>query len=226
MNGTKYFLASLLIVLSGLFATFSNASAQCPPDKAGCVWGPWSNEIHTLMRLPDCEIVYKYRVRWCNGQMEIDYELVSAVSNCADGFSPSALKEFVELIIIQQRMEKSFEDNSLTIPDCDDIHPLTAKVVTFYTASCGIWLSCEYDIIPQVPECEQGLDAPPAGPTTVKTWTWKSCGTQCCKNVYEICKGTSVIGGNVLRIRNVSRSQIETPCSEQSTFAKPCNSGC
>lgn len=217
-------LAVLPLVL--FFGQFQFASAQCPPDETGCTWSAWSSNITIQGSVPDCEITYQYRTRWCNGQMDIDYTIISAFGNCANGMTASALKEYLELIIIQQKMQNAFDGNSVTIPDCDDPGAPSVQAVTFYTASCGIWLSCTYTIEPQEPECESPLTPPAPGPTTVKTWTWQSCGTQCCKNVYNICKGTSVIGGDVIYIRNVSRRQVETPCSDQATFSKPCDSGC
>ena len=109
----------------------------------------------------------------------------------------------------------------------------TNNIRKFYSANCGIWLYCEYDIVPQVPTCEQGYDGvPEAGPTTVKTWKWQSCGETCCVRTYTVCKTTvPETGANRIVISNLTREKVGSCTNEPAPggdgkYAKPCQDGC
>ncbi|GAB1430437.1 hypothetical protein MASR2M18_12700 [Ignavibacteria bacterium] len=63
MNRIKYFLASLLIVLGGIFATFSNSLAQCPP---GWIGGSVSATYeYTSPGSPSVSFVCKVTIKYC-----------------------------------------------------------------------------------------------------------------------------------------------------------------
>lgn len=109
----------------------------------------------------------------------------------------------------------------------------TNQMVKIYSASCGIWLSCEYQITPQVPVCEKGYNPlPDPSATTVKTWKWQPCGTTCCKRTYTYSRTFDAGSGHYLiRIQQLSKQQLG-PCTNDpapggdDTYGKPCENGC
>ncbi|MFH1049613.1 MAG: hypothetical protein V1779_01640 [bacterium] len=124
-------------------------------------------------------------------------------------------------------------------PQYDDECPCPNVKVTrkFYTASCGIWVNCTYDISNTQPVCEQGFDLPlphynDGNGDKVKVWRWQSCGQTCCERVYQVCKAPSAThpGSFVIQIQAMQKNRI-APCTQapdgsSPKYAKPCEDGC
>ncbi len=219
-------------IICFLLLTSSNlAKSQtwgCAEDPGGC--GSWTTQTLSYT-LPDtdCLITCEYRYRICGGVFQWEYKDVVTTGNCAFmqnfnylHYNFSSINELLDILILAD-----FKDNGY-IGTC----PTNTTTAQFYSASCGIWLYCEYDIEPQTPRCEQGYDnVPTPGPRTVKTWKWQSCGTTCCKRTYVLCKEyDSAAGGVITKIKGFSKEKIgnctQEPGGSSPKYARPCEDGC
>jgi hypothetical protein len=212
---------------SSLLALDGNGCAET--EVGGCTNGWNHQDLSYTIPDTDCKITCSYWFRICNGVFQWQYENVSATGNCAFmqnfnylHYSFSSVNELLDILILAD-----FNNNN-EIGEC----PSNYTTAMFYSASCGIWLSCEYDIAPQTPRCEQGYDDVPApGPTTVKTWKWQACGTTCCKRTYTICKQLdAVTNTTIIKINAMTKSKIgnctQEPGGSAPKYARPCEDGC
>lgn len=226
----------IVIVVILFYLNITNLKAQfngngCAEKEIGGCLNDWEFEsLEYTIPNTDCKITCLYRFRVCNGVWQWQYDYVTATGNCSFmqnfnylHYNFSSVNELLDILIISD-----FNNNGYFSGYC----PTNYTTAMFYSASCGIWLSCEYDIAPQTPRCEQGYDnVPTPGPTTVKTWKWQSCGTTCCKRTYTICKELDVINNkDIIKINAMTKSKIgnctQEPGGSAPKYARPCEDGC
>jgi hypothetical protein len=214
---TAVFIAAVFVLGSGLL------QAQNPcQNNPSCPWGP-PTTITIDLPAPHCNATITYVQRICGGMREISIVNQTINDGCGGWdqliiyhYNYSGLQDFITQGLL---IATTFD----TPPPCPASTQMLANV---YTASCGIWLYCEYNLPSVVSyNCEMGWTGPPphtpGTPAKVKSWKWQSCGTTCCRRVYSICTNSS----GVKNISLVSKQQL-TPCSEQGNYAKPCENGC
>ena len=231
MIDTTSILALHRAVMLIVFFTCSiiSASAQCPPED-NC--GPWSEQsTHqagtvTADALPTCHWSFTYRTRVCNGVPEYILDNIEFEGTC-EVFESLQIEQYNYNAAIEHAVQ-SFLGTTIpyNIPLCSSTNPHPQRAL-IYTASCGIWLACEYSII-GAGVCDPGYNLPgPDANSKVIAYKWQSCGTTCCKRTFEYCR----VGGIrpqdpiVTSARQIAKEQIG-PCSEQGSYSKPCESGC
>jgi hypothetical protein len=205
----------LLLPSSSIFAQ-SNCASQ-----AGCTFVR-TDSLQTNLYAPDCTIDVQYTVYNCGGVNT--YEITSySVEGICEGMDSlliyhyrlSALEEYISLTILQV-------ETSGPYGPC----PGGVQTSRIFTASCGIWVGCEYTVDPATRDCDQGYDAPypdyGVNPTKVKAYKWQSCGEVCCVATYETCQDPTT---SILRTTKVSAVPVNQ-CSLQSKYAAPCQTGC
>lgn len=224
----------LFAILVFLFSiSFEEVEAQswgCADQQGGCNGGWTTQNLTYTIPNTNCIISCNYRFRVCNGVFQWEYTNVTSTGNCTFmqnfnylHYSFSSVNELLDMLILSD-----FNDNQV-IRNCENG---TTNTAMFYSAACGIWLSCEYDIAPQTPRCEQGYDDVPApGPTTVKTWKWQPCGVTCCQRVYNICNQLNPVTNVRTTIINaMTKTKIgnctQEPGGSAPKYAKPCEDGC
>ena len=211
------------LALSCLFvmmANFYTAEAQDCFDSVGCTSSSGLIPIELNLTNPDCTIILVYEKWICGGITSIKIHSYGATGACTamDEFSIyhyniSSLEEMISLTLIQDL-------------DINPICPLTAQRIKIYTASCGIWVGCEYEITNAPRVCDAGF-APPypddATPGKVKVYKWQSCGTVCCVNTYDVCEDEAFGITNVTKVSSVQAGD----CSGQLAYnPKMCQTGC
>ena len=223
-------ICAILAVMIAFPPLESSAQSCLPPDDPNC---PWATKTLDLT-FSGCRVQLVYRYRVCGGVVEYEYisgpTIIGGHNNCnvLEDFSIyhhniSSLREYLDLHIISTA-DWSF---NITTPDC----PATTQLVKFYSADCGVWVKCTYDIEPQTPNCEQGFSPlPDPQATTVDVWKWQSCGETCCKRTYTICRGNETHVGNSIQIQQMQKEKVgnctEEPGGSNPVYAKPCKDGC
>lgn len=224
----KVLLGSLLLFSS--FFLFSNelhSMSICPPD-SGTNCTPWeTGKYTTTTSNPSCNLEVDYHYRICDHVYQIYIDRVMQYGNCqylSDFGNLSAFNEWLQLILI----EEILNINSTIDPtDC----PETTSKAIFYTASCGLWVQCEYTIDSTSRKCDVDWrgdypDYPVGGVRKLKFWKFQPCGETCCKKTYTVCRvpnGTD--GGYTLNIHSVIREKIGD-CTNPDEFVSPCEDGC
>lgn len=181
---------------------------------------------------PDCGIAAKAKTRVCNGVREFYlYDIVKLNDGCS-GFDEktvnhhnfSGFNDYVTNAFMSSTYISSYFG---TIPHCSTA--ARQQVANVYTASCGVWIACEYPVDPQTAECPAVWEGDPphfgTNPTKVKVWKWQSCGTTCCKRVFELCTFGSTL--QFMGIKQVSKGAMQ-PCSLQPLYSPDwnCEDGC
>ncbi|GIV55436.1 MAG: hypothetical protein KatS3mg040_0204 [Candidatus Kapaibacterium sp.] len=227
-----------LIVPLLVAGTIALSQTLCPPDEPGC--SPWQSEtINLTLGPPDCVAQVTYLWRVCNGRLEIALEEsgIQPLAGCGGWdrlvlyhHSYSGLLDYITQGTLTHLLENQTYSNwgvQYPIPDCQQGSLRTASV---YTAACGIWLSCTYNVNSRE-SCEQGYQFPDPNfdpqTNTVKTWKWHPCGQTCCKREYEICTQPNPLQplSTVYSLRLIGKYAL-LPCSQQDQYAKPCEDGC
>jgi hypothetical protein len=222
-------LGSLIAVLFMVLAMSANsvkAQVDCPPYDPMCQWSNWITETFTTNDVP-CNVQYQYRTRICNGNIDVQYNIITATGDCDWMESHneleakiSSMREMLE-IVIMRRVALTASGGLTNLPPC----PNGNTVINYYTAACGIWLSCTYDVTAHNMSCETGFDPMPnPNPSTIDVWQWFDCGTACCTRTYNVCFGTT--DGSAYGFQRVGNPTMLGQCSDQNQFAKPCNSYC
>jgi len=222
-----------LFALAILQSTTINA--QSLSWDAGCVYEdqacqPWTYVVDELLSLnaPDCyaEITYQYRVCMIGGQPVTKIIITSwQVNGGCTGFDQKQVfhhdyngqKEYVILGLLSEK----FQADIASYP-CPD----GKQIASVYTAACGIWACCEYEVTATPPVCDQGYDLPHphyGTPSKVRVCKWQSCGNVCCRRIYSMCDEE---GTNARKIELISKTPLGD-CSEQNKYgAKGCENGC
>lgn len=220
----------LLIVIAFLVAPHFLV-AQCGGGQAGCTEWTTDDAFTTVdLEYPDCNATIRYRTRTCYGIKEF-YITGWSVNWGCEMFDPAmswygrdrnALIEYLTTGLIQTEFLTS------SLPLCSSGN--TSIVTNVYTASCGIWVCCEYTLPTPVefscPSFWEG-DPPHFGtsPPKVKVCKWQSCGTQCCKRTYTLCRGFRSDATEYIKMTNTGKTPIGN-CSGQGTYSSPCETDC
>ncbi len=127
---TAHFLASLLIVLSGTFLTFSNVTAQCPaPAPNDYPWIPFLSESAVTIETPlgsGCFTTYE----WCwrstpfnGGEVEIYIGKISRSGNCGPYDINDLIRIAARYVIVEAKPWESRDGGAghtinIKIPPC------------------------------------------------------------------------------------------------------------
>jgi hypothetical protein len=220
-----------IIYLFVLIASTLILSAQniCPPD-TGVNCGDWQYATYTTSTTnPDCILTVYYHYRNCdnNNNYQIYIDSLIKSGNCDyinEGSSATSFQDWLNLVLIEETINLS-EYN--TPNDCPD----SSLKAIFYTASCGLWVKCEYTVDSTSRVCDpdcRGVypDFSSGGKRKIRYWKWQSCGITCCKKTYSICRIPALTGGGfTIQINSVSKQKIGN-CTNPDNFIQPCQDGC
>lgn len=144
----------ITFVMLFALALQSEAQVSCL-DSTGCTILETDVTRTMTLRDPDCDVIVHYDVLDCDGVMSIKINSYNVEGSCEAmtdfsiyHYSLSSLEEYISLALIERETEESG-----TIPLCGSGSKLMIKV---YTASCGIWVGCEYEVNPATMECDSG----------------------------------------------------------------------
>ncbi|MFA5512471.1 MAG: hypothetical protein WC313_08465 [Candidatus Kapaibacterium sp.] len=159
-----------------------------------------------------------------NYQIYIDN--VQKSGNCDylyEGIGAAAFQEWIDLVMIEEVAELSLHYPPANCPG-------SSQKVIFYTATCGLWVKCEYSIEETERECDPDWrgeypDYSAGGTRKVNLWRWQSCGVTCCRKEYSICRKFAPSGEYSIQIQSLIKTQIGD-CSNPEGFVQPCQSGC
>lgn len=210
---------------------------NCPPIKPECApWSSWTPKTWDL-NSPDCHIAIEYRKRVCQpGNVEeLEYRIISVSGNCTQmqnldimHYKLNSLNEFIDILFL----EELANSNNYKFTDCSTGGKLTRK---FYTATCGVFVKCTYNITASEPICDQGYDLPApdytqGGTRKVDVYKWQSCGEACCERVYNVCVTPAGTTASNIRIELLQRNKLgnctQEPGGISPKYDKPCESGC
>jgi hypothetical protein len=226
-NKTLLLFTFTFILLNMLFTTFSSAQNICPPD-TGSNCNPWQFATYqTTTDNPDCNLSVYYHYRICNNVYQIYIDSLIKSGNCNylnDNSGATSFQDWLNLVLIEETT------NLYGINPAHDCPDSSLKVI-FYTASCGLWVKCEYTVDSTSRVCDPDWrgeypDFSLGGKRKIRFWKWQSCGITCCKKTYSICKTPSTTGsGYIIHINSVSKQKIGN-CTNPDNFIQPCQDGC
>lgn len=179
-----------------------------------------------------------YKKRKCNDKWEFMLDSAKMVdnSNLLDSLliyenNYSTFRDLIDLAIMEHYIGIS------NLLDCPD----TNSITKIYSASCGVWVKCRYEISPNSRHCDDGFSPPYPNyiiDTTnfVNIRKWEPCGEVCCQKIYKVCKEISTVKQEmVVKIQNLSKQRHpNTPnCTLHGLFRDgvtnqiiPCKDGC
>ena len=148
----QVFIITFVMLLA--FTIQAEAQVSCL-DSTGCSIIDSNKTISMGLRDPDCDVTIHYEVWDCGGIKSIKINSYTVDGSCTAmtdfsiyHYSLSSLEEYISLALIERETEESG-----TIPLCCSCLKLMIKL---YTASCGIWVACEYEVNPASMECDSG----------------------------------------------------------------------
>lgn len=219
-----------------LIPFFRLLSKDCPPADGGCPsfsnWQTFSYVEDMYGYYDGFSILYKDRI--CNGVREviIDYSSLSKNGNY------SFLSDFTVLQMLFQRMAHVLADNGAR---CDLGLP-PAKVAFYDVTGCKVQTKCKVQVNPDQMICDTGFDGnPPISVEQIEGQNvyfyykthWQSCGSICCKTVYEVCHWDNLGRGNTTISSKYKTSADGSDCSLEGDFIDfetrqpiPCSSFC
>lgn len=221
----KFFVSLFVIIIMIVFINDMNY-AQCPPPGYGCNLRSVGEKLITIAA-PECFARIQYEEYECpDGSISYKMITLSVEGICKAmrelnvyHHSLSSLDEMLSLAFIEA-MLPSMPNN---IP-CGS-GPVRTKI---YTANCGIWVGCKYEVDPESRLCDPGYDGPPYpdnvenGVPKVKVYKWQPCGTTCCERSYEICDD-----GTYFTAKYLGSVSLWADCTEQSKYSpRRCQTGC
>lgn len=179
-----------------------------------------------------------YRKRVCNGVEHIMIDSAIALDNGRFldsvnryNFKYTAFNELADVYLLQHLYR-----NSTSISANPN---LPSTIVQLYKASCGVWLSCTYNVNPASRQCDTGYTEPypiTSELTPLSIYKFHPCGTVCCKKTYAIYRDEVpdsledpfAVYHPVIIIKNLSitRSHFRPKCTLEDTFPEPCQDGC
>lgn len=247
---------TLYIYLLVFIAMVLHVSAQwdnnieCPGDSSHCEWiDTVKSKDVQLSYLHDQYAKVTYRYRICNGVLEIDILSIttSSTNNAGDlrtftveHYEFASLRSALELGVMTDHfreigidsLPRNVESN-VDSTNCAD----TVSYVSFFTASCGIFVQCRYTRTTDR-NCDRGYMPPyPEYDTNsvqrVVYTKWQPCGYMCCKRTYTICRSLSDFPEAeqsqripILKILHRTTSTFGD-CSLQTKYgSKPCYTNC
>lgn len=218
-------LAALLFTSLNIASQTIGWDAECSVGNQSC--GPWIEvkEYPLQLLAPDCNAFVDYKYRDCTINGETFREFVITGWQIPTGCTGWDEKQYfhqtyqgAKEYIILGLLSLEFANGIETCPE-------NRKRASVYTAACGIWVCCEYQVTPAEPVCETGYNLPLphyGTPSKVKVCKWQPCGTVCCRRMYEMCKNEL---GQVT-INLISKTKLGE-CSGQNQYgSKPCEDGC
>jgi hypothetical protein len=226
----KRICACLLFVLAlSAPVALQGQSTPCDDGATGCTaWSTTTTPFTVALAAPDCQATLYMYTRVCNGVTEY-YMSHYTVSYGCGSFDPALAYYHRNRNGLVEYLLGGFISQHVSTPSCPPSQPV--PVVNIFAASCGIWVCCTYEL-PDNPvvTCDNGWDGPPphtnTTPKTVTSCKWQSCGTQCCRRTYSVCRRSSPTGGWYTDIQFVSKTPIGD-CSGAATFSpKPCETDC
>ena len=245
-----------MLLISSVHAQYGNVN--CPGDSADCTeWEPTiMNKRVQLSFEHDQYAFVTYKFRYCNGVLEIFIEGIEVVDNAGhlrefniQHYDFATLRSVIELGLITEHERTLRINNGVdSLPAYNPLDPLTftcqdtVSWVNFYSATCGIFLRCEYRRVNwSKRDCDSGYDSswyPEyirfGDDRIVFIDKWQPCGTNCCKRTYKICRtmseNPSVAGVtfNPIPILKIVSTNIESIswCTEQHKYNKTCYTNC
>lgn len=221
----------LLSLAAFLFASINVASqtidwdAECAVDNQGC--GPWVEEIDYQLTLasPDCYAYVTYKHRTCTVNGETFEEIVITSWTLPSGCGGWDEKEYFHQTYQGAKEYIILGLLSLKYVNGLESCPQKRKKASVYTAACGIWVCCEYQVTPAEPVCETGYNLPLphyGTPSKVKVCKWQPCGTVCCRRNYEMCKNE--LGLTIINL--VGKTRLGDCTGQNQYGSKPCEDGC
>lgn len=167
--------------------------------------------------------VITYRFRLCNGIYQFKVDDFQALDNGlfldtlrVYHYNYTVFSDLIDLYLIQKKFAFLGID--------------TTYLVQTYKASCGIWLSCNYNVDTASPFCDYGIERPyPHDGISLHLpiYKWHDCGIGCCKKTYEVYKTESSTNHTIIKVNNILIERLALPeCTEEWKFAKPCEVGC
>jgi len=231
----KALIVSLLVVANAL-SMYAQDPPPCPPTTGDCT--PWSaNTTAYPQYASGCQAEVVYKMRDCNGQLEVYVVSVTLLGPCANQngqqIEEHVYNGYAEMMVRELMRTLLFGPSLTNIPDCDGTDPLVTR---FFTASCGLWVKCTYEVVPPnvSEDCDRGAiptfyTDPVSGKSYVDYWKWLSCGTTCCKREYKVCMKNEFIIDSW--VSNVVVDPVGAPvqmgnCSDQYLYSKQCSTGC
>lgn len=217
---------SLLLIIMFL-PTLLEAQSICPPD-TGTNCTSWQYATYqTTTDNPDCNLTVYYHYRICNNNYQIYVDSLIKSGNCNylnDNSGATSFQDWLNLVLIE-------ETTNLTGINTPNDCPDSSLKAIFYTASCGLWVKCEYTVDSTSRICDPDWrgtypDYSAGGTRKIRFWKWQSCGITCCKKTYSICKTSAPTGsGYIIHINSVSKQKIGN-CTNPDNFILPCQDGC
>lgn len=227
MNFYKYFLVFAFVLTMFVFPQVSKAQYSCPPENTpGCGRWYYSTLMKTL-ETPDCYVTVFYHWRLCGWEYQIYIDSLLKVGNCEylGTEDNSTFQEWLELAMIEEIVG---EAGHVPVTDC----PTVVLKTLFYTASCGLWVKCEYEVSPATRTCDADWRGEypdytaPGGKKKVKIWKFQACGVTCCKKTYSICRTLWPTGlGYDIHIEGMTKEKVGD-CTNPDNFVTPCQDGC
>lgn len=220
----SYVLRSTLLFAMLLFGTVNLSAIECPPDEDGENCQPWVTAVYTTTTdTPDCTLQITYRYQVCDDKYQIYIEDIQYTGNCnyLAGFTNSdSFQDWVDLVLIE---EIANLENLPIVVNCTE----SSTKVIFYTASCGIWVKCNYKVDPESRVCDADWRGsyPDEATGEVSAWKYQSCGEACCKKTFLVCKLFDEENGWELHIQGLSKQKYGE-CSNPDGFVSPCQDGC
>lgn len=203
------------------------AEEPCATNQDGTC-GAWSYEVVRNVKVyyPDCDVDVSFKTRICNGRVEYFITNIRVNEGCGGWDNVTYLHKSYSgfMDYVTQALMDAIWENSGAIPYCPSTDYQTVSV---YSASCGIWVFCEYVLEAnyertcpdwQGPYPEFGVN-----PKMLRVYQWQSCGTACCKRVFSICRSTTTYQMN---IKQLSKGRYSAECSGQANYSTPCQDGC
>jgi hypothetical protein len=214
------------IVLLLVSYIYLNGQSICPPE-SGINCTDWFYGIYnTSTENPDCVLSINYHYRICDGVYQIYIDSLAKTGNCQflTGENASSFQDWLNLLMIE---EISGLYTHPIISECPD----SSIKVIFYTATCGLWVKCTFEINEESKVCDEDWrgDIPgyqSGGKMYYDVWKWQNCGLTCCKKTYSICKHTNTsTGAYTIEIKGMTKQKVGD-CTNPDGFTKPCQDGC
>lgn len=216
----------LIIILTFISYNLSFSQSICPPE-GGTNCGLWSYSIFTTTtENPDCILTVFYHHRNCDGVYQIYIDSLTKTGNCdyLTGENNAAFQDWLNLLMIE-------EINGLNGQFFTNECPDSSLKVIFYTATCGLWVKCRFEIDDASKVCDEDWRGPTPGTEEngkmfYDVWKWQNCGLTCCKKTYSICRHTNLsTGGYTIEIKGMKKEKVGE-CTNPEGFHQPCQDGC
>ena len=226
----RIFLLFCLILCLNRVNNLKSDDDNCSPEDYGCE-SVITQHITFEIPIPECTISLTYEKYVCpDGSTAYDLRDITTFGIC-DGmrdlnilhYSLSSLDELVTLAFFE-------EIQSIEGIEYEDLINGVFFVRT-YTASCGIWVGCEYTVDPGTRLCDNGYQPPypdyyMGEMQKVKAYKWQPCGITCCKRTYKYwIEGP--VGQQHYEATYLGSEMVSPECTGQALYNPlQCENGC